>query len=160
MIELHAGVKVMRLWPVKIIVVIACVALLATGAAFAAPKGEIRATFSKFVAAQNAHDLKAVGDLLSDSPNFLWVTRGNVVRGRDAALKRYAGLFESTWRLAPDWSTLEVMMLDVSTAQIFVRMVITSGPLGQQASSAPTMVNQILVKTSSGWRVLGILPGN
>ena len=150
----------MRLRPAKIIVALACVALLATSPAFATPKGEIRAAFSKFVAAQNAHDLKAVGDLLSDSPNFLWVTSGNVVRGRDAALKRYAGLFESTWRLAPDWSTLEVMMLDVSTAQIFVRMVITSGPLGQPAPSAPTMVNQILVKTSSGWRVLGILPGS
>ena len=84
MIRLHAGVKVMRLWPAKIIVALACVALLATGAAFAAPKGEIRATFSKFVAAQNAHDLKAVGELLSDSPNFLWITCGNVVRGRDA----------------------------------------------------------------------------
>ena len=150
----------MRLRPAKIIVAFACVALLATSPASATPKGEIRGVFSKFVAAQNAHDLKALGELLSDSPNFLWITRGNVVRGRDAALKRYAELFEGTWRLDPDWSTLEIMMLDVSTAQIFVRVVITTGALGQPALSGPTLMNQILVKTSSGWRVLGILPGN
>jgi len=150
----------MRLRPAKIIVALACAALLATSTAFATPKGEIRAAFSKFVAAQNAHDLKALGELLSDSPNFLWVTRGNVVRGREAALERYAGLFKGTWRLDPDWSTLEIMMLDVSTAQIFVRMVITSGAVGQPVPSGPTLVNQILVMTSSGWRVLGILPGN
>ena len=151
----------MRLRPAKIIVALACVAPLATSPAFATPKGEIRATFGKFVAAQNAHDLKAVGELLSDSPNFLWIARGNVVRGRDAALERYAGLFKATWRLDPDWSTLEIMMLDVSTAQIFVRMVvITGGPNGPAARSGRARVNQILVKTSSGWRVLGILTGN
>ena len=52
------------------------------------------------------------------------------------------------------------MMLDVSTAQIFVRTVITSGALGQSAPSGPALMNQILVKTSGGWRVLGILPSN
>ena len=52
------------------------------------------------------------------------------------------------------------MMLDVSTAQIFVRMVITSDAVGQPVPSGPTLVNQILVMTSTGWRVLGILPGN
>ena len=150
----------MRLRVATIIIARACVALLATSPAFATPKGEIKATFSKFVAAQNAHDLKAMGELLSDSPNFLWITGGNVVRGRDAALMRYARLFEGTWRLDPDWSTLEIMMLDVSTAQIFVRMVITSGARGQPAPSGSTRMNQILVKTSGGWHVLGILPGN
>jgi hypothetical protein len=144
----------MRLRPAKTIVALACVALLATSTAFATPKGEIRAAFSKFVAAQNAHDLKALGELLSDSPNFLWVTRGNVVRGREAALERYAELFKGTWRLDPDWSTLEIMMLDVSTAQM-------SGALGQPAPSGPTLMNQmILVRTSGGWRVLGSFPGN
>jgi hypothetical protein len=41
--------------------------------------------FAKFVAAQNAHDLKAVGELLQDSPQFLWITRGVPIWGRDAA---------------------------------------------------------------------------
>ena len=47
---------------------------------------EVKALFSKFVAAQNAHDIKAVTELLQDSPNFLWITRGAPIWGRDAAL--------------------------------------------------------------------------
>ncbi len=42
----------------------------------AAPEDEVRATFDRFVAAQNAHDVKLVQALLLDSPDFLWITRG------------------------------------------------------------------------------------
>jgi ketosteroid isomerase-like protein len=140
---------------VTIIVAPACAALLTTSLACASPKGEIKATFGKFVAAQNAHDLKAVGALLSDSPNFLWVTPGNIARGRDAAMKRFGELFQTTWRVDPDWSTFQIMMLDVSTAEIFVRVAITDDALGQS-----TRMNQILVNTARGWRVLSILPVN
>ncbi len=55
--------------------------------ALAGPEDEVRAQFDRFVAAQNAHDTRAVGDLLLDSPNFLWITRGTAIWGREAALK-------------------------------------------------------------------------
>jgi hypothetical protein len=45
--------------------------------------------FAKSIAAQNAHDINAVGDILQDSPQFLWITRGVALSGRDAALKRF-----------------------------------------------------------------------
>ena len=50
-------------------------ALSVAPAAWAGPEDEIRALFERFVAAQNAHDLSAVRDLLWDSARFLWVTR-------------------------------------------------------------------------------------
>ena len=52
------------------------VSLLLTlaGSARAGSEDEVRALFAKFVAAQNAHDIKAVSELLQDSPNFLWIT--------------------------------------------------------------------------------------
>lgn len=55
--------------------IIPCLALtlasLAVGSpAIAAPADDLRATFERFVAAQNAHDLKAVGDLLMEPPSF------------------------------------------------------------------------------------------
>jgi hypothetical protein len=50
-------------------------ALLLRSAA-AATEDEVRATFDRFVAAQNAHDIQAVESLLLGSPNFLWITRG------------------------------------------------------------------------------------
>ena len=40
---------------------------------------EVRATFERFVAAQNAHDEKALAGLLLDAPDFLWITRGTAV---------------------------------------------------------------------------------
>jgi ketosteroid isomerase-like protein len=130
-------------------------AMLAMGPLRAAPKDEIRGAFSKFITAQNAHDLKAVGGLLSDSPEFLWIAPGHIVRGRDAALDRFRELFQSTWHVDPDWSTLQVMMLDVSTAEIFVRVSTTGGARVQSSR-----MNQIMVNTAHGWRVLSILPGD
>lgn len=136
-------------------VAFAAVAMLAIGPACAAPKDDIRGAFRKFVAAQNAHDLKAVGEFLSDSPDFLWVAPGRIVRGRGAAIARFGELFQSTWRVDPDWSTFQILMLDVSTAEIFVRVSTTAG-----APARSARMIQIVVNTARGWRVLSILPGD
>ncbi len=36
----------------------------------AGTEDEVKALFSKFIAAQNGHDLKAVGEILQDSPRI------------------------------------------------------------------------------------------
>ena len=53
--------------------------LAAAGATRAGTEDEVKALFAKFIAAQNAHDLKAVGDILLNSPQFLWITRNTAV---------------------------------------------------------------------------------
>jgi hypothetical protein len=78
--------------------------------AIAAPEDQVRATFDRFVAAQNAHDSKAVESLLLDSPHFLWITRGTPIWGQDVALKRFIGLYDGTWRLDPEPSGLKITM--------------------------------------------------
>ena len=74
---------------------ILCVALmfaaLMTKPTVAAPEDDVRAVFERFVAAQNAHDIKEVETLLLASPDFLWITRGTPVWGHDAALKTFRG---------------------------------------------------------------------
>jgi hypothetical protein len=35
---------------------------------------EVRSLFDRFILAQNAHTLTAVGDLLLDSPRFMWIS--------------------------------------------------------------------------------------
>jgi ketosteroid isomerase-like protein len=130
------------------------IVLLAGGAAHAAPRDEVRAAFSGFVVAQNAHDLKAVGKFLGDAPGFLWIDAGQAVRGRDGALERFARLFQGPWRIVPEWRTFQVVMLDASTAEIFVRVSIAEGAL---VRSMP--LNQILVHTARGWRVSAIFAG-
>ena len=64
--------------------IIATFALLAVTATTvrAETEDEVKTMFSKFIAAQNAHDLKAVGEILQDSPQFLWITRNTPIWGR------------------------------------------------------------------------------
>jgi len=131
---------------------------LSVGNAFAAPEDDVKATFDRFVIAQNAHDVAAVRDLLLDSPNFLWVTRGAPIWGRDAVMKRFETLYQGTWKLSPDTSGLKVVMLSDTTAQLFVPIMFNIGPPGQPAPDTPFLMNQTLVKSVAGWRIANILP--
>jgi len=131
---------------------------ISTGHALAGVAEDVKATFERFVAAQNAHDLSAVRDLLLDSPDFLWITRGTPIWGRDAALKRFAGLYQGTWKLSPDFPNLKVVALTDTSAQLFVPIMFNIGPQGQPAPDTPVLMNQILVKTAAGWRIASILP--
>jgi SnoaL-like domain len=135
-----------------IFITIAIAGVLATDPVHAAPKDDIGDTFARFLAAQNDHDLDAVEELLSDSREFIWIAPGSTVRGRDAALSRFRELFQGTWRIDPNWLTFQILMLDAWTAEIFVRISITS-----DAPPRAELMNQILVNTENGWRVLCIL---
>jgi ketosteroid isomerase-like protein len=126
--------------------------------ATATPEGEVRSTFDRFVAAQNAHDIKALESLLFGSPDFLWVTRGAPVWGQNTALGRFAALYEGTWRLEPEPSSLKVIMISEDVAQVYVPITFTIGAAGQPSKETKFLMNLVLVKTQSGWRVSSILP--
>ena len=134
-----------------VIVLVAVAGMAATGQLRAAPKDEIRSTFTRFVNAQNAHDLKGIEGLLADTPDFLWIAPGHVVRKRDAALERFRELFKGTWRVDPDWTTFQVLGLDVSTMEVFVRVRTSEG-----APPRDAQMNVIVVNTARGWRVQNI----
>jgi ketosteroid isomerase-like protein len=142
---------------------IVCLALMfaapMTKPTVAAPQDDVRGAFERFVAAQNAHDIKAVETLLLASPDFLWITRGTPVWGHDAALKRFAALYEGTWRLEPDSSSLKLTMTGEGVAQIYVPIVFTIGAPGQPVQPTRFLMNLVLVKTpGGGWKVSSILP--
>jgi ketosteroid isomerase-like protein len=124
----------------------------------AAPQDEVRATFDRFVAAQNAHDVKSVQALLLDSPDFLWITRGTPVWGVDAAAKRFTTLYQGTWHLEPESAGLKVVMIGDGAAQLYVPIMFTIGPSGQPAQPTRFLMNQLLVKTGDGWKISNILP--
>ena len=126
--------------------------------ATAGTEDDVKTIFNAFVAAQNAHDRKAVSNTLLDSPNLLWVTRGTAIWGREAALKRFEALYQGTWKLEPEAGALKVTVLGPNTAQVFVPIMFTIGAPGQTPQSTKFLMNQILVKTSKGWRVSSILP--
>ena len=90
------------------VVALLVMSLMVTSATAGTPEDDARATFDRFVAAQNAHDIKAVEALLLGSADFLWITRGTPVWGREAAIKRFAALYEGTWRLEPEAANLKI----------------------------------------------------
>ena len=137
---------------------VAGVLAFSSAGATAAPEDDVRLVFDQFVKAQNAHDVVAVGELLLDSPNFLWVTRGAPIWGRDAALKRFEALYQGTWKLSPDMANLKAVLVSDTTAQLHVPVTFNIGPTGQPAPDAPFLMNQALVKTAAGWRIASILP--
>ena len=124
----------------------------------AASEDDVRAAFDQFVKAQNAHDVAAVREVLLDSPNFLWVTRGAPVWGRDAALQRFESLYLGTWKLSPDMQNLKTVLVSETTAQLYVPITFNVGAPGQPAPDVPFLMNQTLVKTPGGWRIANILP--
>ena len=132
--------------------------LTAVSAWAAPPEDDVRATFDRFVAAQNAHDLKAVEALLLDSPQFLWITRGTPVWGRAEALKRFEALYAGTWHLEPESAAFRVVFAQPQVAELFVPIVFSIGPAGQPAQETRFLMNQVLVKSDSGWRIASILP--
>jgi ketosteroid isomerase-like protein len=136
----------------------AAVLMIFAGSAQAGTEDEVKTQFSKFVAAQNAHDLKAVGNMLLDSPQFLWITRGAPIWGREAALKRFEALYQGTWSLDPKTDELKVFEVQPGVAQLYVPITFMIAPAGQTAQPMRFLMNQILVKTPEGWKVSSVLP--
>jgi uncharacterized protein (TIGR02246 family) len=129
-----------------------------SGLACAGTEEEVRATFERFVQVQNAHDVKALAGLLADSPQFLWTTRGVAVWGREAALARFAKLYEGTWKLEPELAGLRVVPMGDNVAQLHVPVVFTAGAAGQPPQVVRNFINQVLVKKDGAWRVMSIFP--
>ena len=111
----------------------AAVLMIFAGSAQAGTEDEVKAQFSKFITAQNGHDLKAVGDMLLDSPQFLWITRGAPIWGREAALKRFEALYQGTWSLDPKTDELKVFEIQPGVAQVYVPITFMIAPAGQPA---------------------------
>ena len=130
----------------------------------AGTEDEVKALFGKFVTAQNAHDLKAVGEILQDSPQFLWITRSaetgrpSPIWGRDAALKRFEQYYQGTWALEPKLDEIKITELSSGVAQLVAPTVFRIAPPGQVAQPSLFLLNHVYVKTAGGWRLASIFP--
>ena len=78
--------------------------------------------------------------------------------GADAALDRFASLYEGAWRLEPDDTGLKVMMIAEGAAQIFVPIDFTIGAPGELPQQTLFLMNVVLTETANGWKISGILP--
>jgi hypothetical protein len=88
----------------------------------------------------------------------LAIRLGTPVWGTDAAMKRFVTLYQGTWRLDPESAGLKIIMLGEGVAQLYVPIMFMIGPAGHSAQPTRFLMNQLLVKTASGWKVSSILP--
>jgi ketosteroid isomerase-like protein len=146
-----------RLSRLSVALAVVLTALLG-GHASAADESEARAFFTKFVAAQNAHDVDAVKSMLWDSPGMLWFGRNVETRGRDAVADRFREYYRGTWHLEPDMSQFHVAVISDDVMQILVPIVFTRGLPGQPSQDNTFLISQTFVHDANGWHVASILP--
>jgi ketosteroid isomerase-like protein len=149
-----------RRYPSVRVALLLVIVTVASGgpASAAANEAEARAFFTKFVAAQNAHDADDVKAMLWNSPGMLWFSRGVETRGRDAVAARFKEYYEGTWHLEPDMSQFRVATISDDVVQILVPIVFTRGLPGKPPQDRTFLINQTYVRDADGWHVASILP--
>ena len=130
----------------------------ATLARASAMEEEVRAVFEKYIATQNAHDLKGMRNLLSDSPDMLWISRGRPIWGREAALKTLEDRYKGTWKIEVDKKELRVISVSRRVAQVYAQTQLSSGEPGAAPSTNRLYINLVMVKKPEGWQIVSILP--
>ena len=125
--------------------------------AVAGPKEHVQSGFDRFVQAQNAHDLEAVRTLLSSGPEFVWVTRGFVIKGRAAAIERFRELYRGTWKLQVN-APVETFVIDPNTVQLVAPVTFRIGVVGTNPADTRFILTQLWHRRHGHWQVVSILP--
>ncbi|MGB5080667.1 MAG: nuclear transport factor 2 family protein [Burkholderiales bacterium] len=135
----------------------ACAAVMAL-AHGATTEEDVRTVFDRYITIQNAHDLKSMRGLLVDSPDFLWISGGKAVWGREAALKGFEERYKGTWFVEVERQDLRVISVSRRVAQVYATTRLTFGDPGVEPASARLHINLVMVKKPEGWQIASILP--
>ncbi len=143
---------------VKRFIFLAVLAAIGTPAQAATMEDEVRAVFDKYIAVQNAHDLKSMRSLLADSPDLLWISRGKPIWGREAALKNLEERYKGTWHIDVERKELRIISVSRRVAQVYAPTQLTVGDPGVDPSKTRLYINLVMVKKPEGWQIVSILP--
>jgi uncharacterized protein (TIGR02246 family) len=121
-------------------------------------QSEVRSLYLEFVKAQNDRDLPKVRSLLVDTADFLWVTDGMAVWGRDATVERMS-LFQKSeiWRVEPSLDRSRFIDLGPDTAIFHLPLVLVIGSSSPGPSHLKFLVEVVCRKTATGWRIAALL---
>lgn len=119
-------------------------------------RSDVLATYDRFVSAQNARDLGRVREALLDSPDFLWVSDGKSVWGRDALIERM-GRFQALeiWRAEPLLDRARIVEVTPDAAYLHMPLDLH---LGTHAAPSVTrfLVSILMKRTADGWRIAAL----
>jgi len=142
----------------KRFLILTALAMVATLARASTMEDEVRAVFDKYIATQNAHDLKGMRNLLSESPDMLWISRGKPIWGREAALKSLEERYKGTWKIDVDKKELRVISVSRRVAQVYAPTQLSVGEPGAEPARNRLYINLVMVKKPDGWQIVSILP--
>ncbi len=142
----------------KRFLIVAALATIATLARASTMEDEVRAVFDKYIATQNAHDLKGMRGLLSDSPDMLWISRGKPIWGREATLKTLEERYKGTWKIEVEKKELRVISVSRRVAQVYAPTQLSAGEPGTEPARNRLYINLVMVKKPDGWQIVSILP--
>jgi len=142
----------------KRFLIVVALTMTATLARAASMEEEVRSVFDKYIATQNAHDLKALRNLLADTPDLLWISRGKPIWGREAALKSLEERYKGTWHIDVDRKELRVISVSRRVAQVYAQTQLTVGDPGVEPARNRVYINLMMVKKPDGWQITSILP--
>jgi len=129
---------------------------LAPGA-HAAQRDEIKATYERFVAAQNDRNLAAVRTLLLDSPQFLWVSDGRSFWGPETMLARMATYQQAKfWRAYPDLERAAFVEVTPDSGYIHMPLLLRFGSKIEEVSDTHFLVSILFVKVGADWRIAAL----
>ena len=121
---------------------------------------QILETYIEFAAAQNARDLDRVGAFFVDGPQFLWVSDGRSVWGREATLKRM-GRFQGAerWKVFPGLDEAEIIMLSATSGILHMPLTLEIGKAASPGS-LNFLVSIIFREVDGEWKIASLLTTN
>jgi hypothetical protein len=121
----------------------------------------LRALYKQLIAAENAHDIGAVGRLIWDSPSALFVAKtktpaeGNWAGywGKDVVVAHLNALYQGAFVMAPDYTREKVVQLGHDVAETYVPLQISVGYAGQSGKPKPFLMIVDWVRVDGDWKM-------
>jgi hypothetical protein len=119
-----------------------------------AMQAEVKATFARFVAGQNAHDPFVISGVIVKSHDFVWAQGGGQsIWGFDEAMAAWKSAWNGNWHLEPQLKELRITRIAPGAALLITPLLLTSADPGEQPTTDPVRWGGVFVKTASGWRI-------
>ena len=122
---------------------------------------EVKTLYGRLVAAENRHDLKAVRQMVWDSPSALFVAKTKTAAegnwagfwGTVVVTEHFHDLYQGPFRIDPDYSREKVVGLTHDVAETYVPVRINVAYAGQTPVPKPFLMILEWIRTPAGWKM-------
>ena len=124
-------------------------------------RADVIRLLKELIDAENRHDLAAVRPYVWVSPRTLFVAKtatpaeGNWAGfwGTEVVMQHFGDLYQSTFRIDPDYAAEKVVGLTADVAETYVPVRISVSYAGQAPVPKPFLLILEWVRTRDGWRM-------